>query len=61
MLGKGIDSSTTFEEKITIYFSDGRYNINIPDKFLSLPEEERAYLVTRLATTLGVKEIIKIF
>lgn len=55
------DASALAEKRITIQYKDGLYEIGVPEEFLKLPEEDKAYLVTRLASALGVKEIIKIF
>lgn len=55
------DSSALAEKRITIKFSDGLYDIGVPGEFLKLPIEDRVYIVTRLASALGVKEILKIF
>ena len=55
------DASALAEKRITIQYKDGLYEIGVPEEFLKLPEEAKAYLVTRLASALGVKEIIKIF
>lgn len=55
------DFSALAEKKITIQFVDGLYKIGIPEEFLKLSVENRVYIVTRLASALGVKEILKIF
>lgn len=49
------------EKGITIQFVDGLYKIGISEEFLKLSVEDRVYIVTRLASALGVKEILKIF
>lgn len=55
------NSSVLATKKITIQFDNGMYEISVPEEFMELPIEDRVYIVTRLASSLGVKEILKIF
>lgn len=55
------NSSELATKKISIQFYDGVYEIDVPEDFLKLPIEDRVFIVTRLASALGVKEILKIF
>lgn len=55
------NSSVLATKKITIQYDNGMYEISVPEEFMELPIEDRVYIVTRLASSLGVKEILKIF